>query len=222
MKLSPAQVKEFWRLWPQACRANAWTKDAGLTPSEIESRRKEFLAACGFDSLTLVDRTDGFTRVLNGLKVLIGTSIQAGMELDDRTLNKARNFKHVIMNELLPCLALYEEDVAGYITSVMEDKNRWWKIDRPARDISLEDLDAKPIYRVKNKVLTEFPSTLEQLMMTINARLHSKRKSAGDTIHDMKVAAKVECDCSKCGKARLAEVISPAITDAPDEMLKRS
>lgn len=222
MKLSPAQVKEFWRLWPQACRANGWTKDAGLTTAEIDARRKEFLSGCGFKSLTLVDRTDGFTRVVNGLKVLIGTSIKAGMELDDPTLNKARNFKHVIMNELMPCLAVYEEDVAGYITTIMEDKNRWWKIDRPARDISLEDLDAKPIYRVKNGVLTEFPSTLEQLMMTINARLHSKRKSAGDTIHEMKVAAQVECDCSKCGKARLAEVILPALTDAPDEMLKRS
>lgn len=217
MKLTPAQVKEFWRLWPQACRANSWTKDAGLSAPEIDARRKEFLAGCGFKSLTLVDRTDGFTKVLNGLKVLIGTSVKAGMEVNDPTLNKARNFKHVILNELMPCLALYEDDVEGYITTIMEDKNRWWKIDRPARDITLEDLDAKPVFRFKNGERKEYPSTLEQLMMTINARIHSKRNLAGHSIHDMKIAAKVECDCARCDKLRMRGVVLPTLAHGTDD-----
>jgi hypothetical protein len=198
MKLSPDQLGKFWQLWPQACRANNWTREAGLSAAEIDSKRKEFLARCGFASLTTVDRTDGFTKVKNELLVLIGVSLKAGQEATDPTLNQARVLKHKILNELMPCLALYEDDVQGYLTSVMEDKNRWWKIDRPACDITLEDLDAKPIFRFKNGERQEFASTLEQLMMTINSRVNSKRKAAGQTIHEMKMAAGVDCECKAC------------------------
>lgn len=208
MNLSASQVKEFWRLWPQACRAQHWTREDGLTTADIDLKRKEFLAGCGFKSLTLVDRTDGFTRVLNGLKVLIGVSVKAGLEVGDPTLNKARNIRHVIANEIEPCLAVYVQDVYAYITAIMEDKNRWWKLDKPARDITLEDLDAKPIFRRgKDGNLQEWPSTLEQLLMTLNARLHAKRREAGHSIHDMKVAARVPCHCKACSMAGIRVVI---------------
>lgn len=224
MNLSGDQVKAFWSMWAKACRKQGWTREAGLSAGEIDGRRKELIARCGFSSLTKVDRVDGFTKVKNELLILISdnTNLKAAAEVDDPTLNQARNFKHVILNELLPCLALYEEDVPAYLTTVMEGKNRWWKIDQPACDITLEDLDAKPIIRrVKTPagewVAKEFASTLEQLLMTLNARLHSKRRAAGHTIHDMKLAAKVFCDCARCKKARLRAAMIPPLPAGTDE-----
>jgi hypothetical protein len=68
-------------------------------------RRKEFLARCGFNSLTEVDSVAGFTRVLNELLVL----------------------------QLVPCLELYLADVRGYLTAIIEDKTRHRQTDRPTR-----------------------------------------------------------------------------------------
>ena len=222
VNLSGDQVKTFWSMWAKACRKQNWTRQAGMSAADIDEKRKELLARCGFKSLTLVDRLDGFTKVKNELLILISdnTDLKAAEETENPLLNQSRVFRHKIMNELTPCLALYVEDVPAYITSIMEDKNRWWKIDRPACEITLEDLDAKPIIRrVKNKTSgqwepKEFPSTLEQLMMTINARVHEKRRAARHTIHDMKIAAGVECDCAPCCRARVT-VSGPIVPPLP-------
>src|SRR5579862_7122912 len=87
MLLSEDQVKKFWRLWPQACRANGWTKENGLSAAQIDAKRKEVLLDCGFTSLTLVDRKDGFTKVKNRLLILIGVDVEAGKEDKDTTEN---------------------------------------------------------------------------------------------------------------------------------------
>lgn len=218
MNLSGDQVKTFWSMWAKACRKQNWTREAGLAAGEIDAKRKELIARCGFASLTKVDRMDGFTKVKNELLILISdnTNLKAAEEAENPELNQARVFKHRILNELLPCLALYEEDVPGYLTSVMEDKNRWWKIDRPASEITLEDLDAKPIFRFKNGVRQEFPSTLKQLLMTLNARVNTKRKAAGHSGHAMKMLAKVFCDCAKCEKARLMAAVIPPLPAGTD------
>ena len=177
-----------------------WTKAAGMSAAEIDAKRKEFLLKCGFDSLTKVDRVDGFTKVLKELQVLQGVDVNAGIEADDLTINKARTIRHFILTNLVPCLELYVADVRGYLTSIMEDKNRWWKIDRPARDITLMDLDAKPVHRwdVKTKSMKDFPSQLEQMKWTLTARLNSLRKDSGDTVHEMRLRAKLECACAAC------------------------
>src|SRR5688572_21199909 len=125
MNLSGDQVKTFWSMWAKACRKQNWTREAGLSAGDIDAKRKELIARCGFKSLTLVDRMDGFTRVKNELLLLISnnTNLKAAAESENPELNQARVFKHKIMNEMMPCLALYEEDVAGYLTEVMTDKN---------------------------------------------------------------------------------------------------
>lgn len=229
MNLSKDQVNKFWSMWAQACRKQGWTREAGMAAAEIDAKRKEFLARCGFVSLTKVDRMEGFTKVKNELLLLISdhTNLKAAAEAENPLLNKARVWRHVIVNELTPCLALYEEDVAGYITEIMADKNRWWKIDRPACEITLEDLDAKPIFRRVNGQsgqweLKEFPSTLEQLMMTINARLQVKRRAARHSIHDMKIAAGVECSCADCSKVRvvMAGPVLPPLPAGTDDQVE--
>jgi hypothetical protein len=218
MTITPSQRITISQLWNKVC------KDRGWKSGDRALRLATLGELLGRDLTTMddIERIAECTKVMNGLKVMLGVSIKAGMEVGDPTLNQARVFKHKILNELMPCLELYEADVQGYLTSVMEDKNRWWKIDRPACEISLEDLDAKPIIRrVKNQagewLTKEFASTLEQLLMTINARLNTKRKAAGHSGHEMKLLAKVFCDCAKCEKARLVAGVIPALPAGADQ-----
>ncbi len=198
MKLSPAQVSTFWRLWQRACVANAWTRDQGMPASAVEAKRKEVLAECGFDSLTKVDRTDGFTKVKNKLLILIGESIQAGKEDQDPTENRARTHRWVIEKEIIPCLALYIEDVTGYIAQILADHIRHYKTDRPTRPPTLGDLT---------------PAQMKSVLMTLSARLNEKRASSGDTLHEMKTKAGLECDCAGCSRGRviLKHVVSSAV-----------
>lgn len=209
MNLSTQQVQRFWREWPKSCKAMNWTKAAGMSAAEIDAKRKEFLLRCGFDSLTKVDRVDGFTKVLKELQVLQGVDVDAGIESEDLTINKARTLRHFILTDLVPCLELYLADVRGYLTSIMEDKNRWWKIDRPARDITLMDLDAKPVYRTDKKTgeLKTWPSQLEQMKWTLAARLNTLRNEAGETIHVMRLRAGLECSCAVCRGVRAAVTV---------------
>ena len=187
-----------------------WTKANGMSAAEIDAKRKEFLLRCGFDSLTKVDRVDGFTKVLKELLVLQGTDLNAAIESEDLTINKARTIRNFIVSDLVPCLELYIADVRSYLTSIMEDKNRWWKIDRPACDITLMDLDAKPVHRfdVKTKSMKDFPSQLEQLKWTLAARLNTLRNESGDTIHTMRTRAGLGCSCAACTSLRVVSAIA--------------
>lgn len=216
MMLSPDQVKRFWHLWPQVCRANGWTKENGMNAAAIDAKRKEVLRECGFDSLTHVDRRDGFTKVKNKLELLIGTSVQAGIEANDPVAhNNARIHRHTIEKEILPCLALYTE-VDGYLATVIAGLTRHYKTDQPTRPPTLDDLDIYPAIgnrhtksntccAVKGQRLCPGPSQLEQCLMTLSARLNALRKASGDTIHDMKLRAGLECNCAQCCRRRRHE-----------------
>jgi hypothetical protein len=200
MKLSSEQVQLFWREWSKSCQIMNWTRAAGLTSAEIDVKRKSLLRDCGFDSLTKVDRVDGFTKVLNELRVLQGTSLKAGIESEDQTINRSRTLRYSIAAELIPCLELYLENVPEYLSSIMEDKNRWWKIDRPTRDITIMDLTT---------------TQLTQFRFTLNARMHTLRKKAGHSIHDMKTRALVPCICSICRSAEARKSIIAEMASEP-------
>lgn len=200
MKLSPSQVRRFWQLWPQACRANGWTKENGLSSLDIDAKRKEVLRECGFKSLTEVDRTNGFTKVKNKLEILVGVSLQAAKEDLDTTENDARMQRWVIENEIIPCLALYLEDVTGYVASVIADLTRHYKTDRPERPPTLSDLSAKPTFvRLDG---SEGPSQMLQALMILSARLNEKRADAGDSEHEMRMKAHLICNCAGCIRGR--------------------
>ena len=207
MKLSEEQVKLFWREWPKSCAAMRWTREAGMSAKEIDAKRKEFLLRCGFDSLTKVDKLDGFTKVKNELLVLQGVSINAAQETIDPSLNQARVLRNQILTEIIPCLELYRgEKLVADIADIMEDKNRWWKLDRPARGMTLMDLDARPITRTDRKTGEEkfMGSQLSQMQWTLARWKNELRNAAGDTIHDMRTKAGVPCACAICRGTRVA------------------
>lgn len=196
MKITSAQRISIMKLWGRVCKDRQWKS------SDRDLRLKTFgdLVGRPLASTDDVGRVDECTKLMKGLEAMLGISIQAAREADDPTINRARVLRYQIVNEIVPCLELYISDVRSYIAEIMADKNRWWKIDRPAREIDITDLDAKPIIRTDKLTgqLREFPSQLEQLQYTLTARLNAKRKEAGHTVHDMKIKARVPCSCSKC------------------------
>lgn len=219
MKLSEDQVDLFWSLWKKSCIVMRWTRADGMSAKEIDANRKEFLKRCGFSSLTLVDRMDGFTKVKNELLVLQGVSLKAAQETIDPALNRARVLRHHILTDLVPCLELYLEDVRAYMTKIMQDKNRWWKIDRPECDMTLMDLSADKIPGTDRATgeVKEYPSQLEQLQYTLSARLNDLRNQAGDSLHDMRTKAGLECACAKCRTASNLKPFALALAGLPAE-----
>ena len=177
MILSPAQVQRFWREWASTCKALGLTRASGLTAGQIDERRKAFLRECGFDSLTQVDRTAGFTRVLNELIVLRGESVRAARETVDPSLNECRILRHNILTKLIPCLELYVPDVRSYLSEVLFHQGA------QMRTLDLMQLTA---------------GQLRRLQYTIAARLNAQRRAAGDSIHAMRQRASVACDCAQC------------------------
>lgn len=209
MNLSPAQVQRFWREWPKACKSMTWTKESGMTSAQIDAKRKEFLAGCGFKSLTEVDRVAGFTRVLNELLVLQGNSVKAAQETIDPSLNEARVLRNQILTEIIPCLELYRgEQFPTDLAKIMEDKNRWWKLDRPERGMTLMDLDARPIFRLDRATGKQkfCGSQLSQIQWTLSRWLNDLRNASGDTCHAMKTKANVPCDCAVCRDFKAAKI----------------
>lgn len=220
MILSDSQVSTFWRLWSQACRSRGWTRQAGLSTADIDAKRKELLARCGFTSLTEVDRTAGFTLLKNELIVLCGESVQAARETLDPDLNRARVLRHVIRTEVLPCLALYEESPLGYLQTVISGLSRWYNTDRPERPPTLDDLTASPTHarQGRNDAFRECPSQLDQVLMTLSARVDAKRREAGHSKHEMKTRAGVKCDCARCRQPAPVVAVpepEPAVHECP-------
>jgi hypothetical protein len=87
--------------------------------------------------------------------------------------------------------------------------------------ITLEDIsEEKQFYRRKGSSdLHEGPSQLQRLLMRLDGLLHTNNKKtgvqgyrvkAGHTLHDMRIAAGLECSCSACCKARMWAGLSAA------------
>jgi hypothetical protein len=220
MTITAPQRISIMKLWGRVC------KDRGWKSSDKDFRLAKFSEIIGrpIASANDIERVDECTKLMKELQAMLGTNVKAAIEADNLYINRARVLRHQIQNELMPCLAIYVEDVEGYIRSIMEDKNRWWKIDRPVREMTLMDLNAEPIRRwdVKSKSMKEFPSQLEQMVYTLSSclngsgRIYRGKKSrlgfrvaAGHTLHEMKTLAGVPCDCSWCCGMRAKHKLAP-------------
>jgi len=210
------------KTYTQVCKERGWKS------SDRAFRMAKFSEIIGREiaSSDEIGRIDECTKLMKELKAMLGVDLQAAREADDLTINRARVLRNQIAGELVPCLELYEADVPAYMTEIMADKNRWWKIDRPVCEITIMDLDAKPVHRwnPKKKEMQDFPSQLEQLQYTLQARLNTKRNEAGETIHEMKKRACIPCHCSRCNPRRPVMLVLPPLAqaqleadDVPDE-----
>ena len=209
MNISDSQRVSIMVLWGKVC------KDRGWKSSDKSFRLAKFSEILGrpLASTNDVERLDECTKLMAELKCLLGVSVQAGQEACDPTLNRARVIRNQILTEIVPCLELYRGDkLPADIADIMEDKNRWWKLDRPGRGITLMDLDDWPIFRYdKAAGKKKFcGSQLKQMQWTLSRWLNELRNQAGDSIHDMKKKANVACDCAACKKA---EFLRQEVTD---------
>lgn len=201
MTITPAQRTSIMITWGKVC------KDRGWKTSDREFRLAKFGELLGrpLASTDEIERLAECTKLMAELQSLLGVSLRAGKEATDPTLNQARVLRNQILIEIIPCLELYRgEQLSGDITKIMEDKNRWWKLDRPAREMTLMDLDARPIYRNGKYCGTQ----LSQMQWTLARWLNNLRKSAGETIHEMKTRARVPCTCAKCVKKGVPEAVT--------------
>jgi len=152
MILTKSQQHRFWREWAAACRAQGWTAAEGWTGSEIDVERRALLDRAGFESLTQVDRADGFDRVLAELGQL-----QSDI---DRTAETIPGNDAGYRRRLLWLIRKHSKPLGGlpYVLQLARDK-----FHLTAGLDAIEDLTTEQ---------------LNQLMMTLNARRHAKAKSA--------------------------------------------
>lgn len=230
MNITAPQRIGIMKLWGRVC------KDRGWKSGDKTLRLATFGKIIGREiaSANDIERVDECTMLMNELQAMLGVSIQAALESGSVYINKVRVLRNVILTELVPCLELYVEDVKGYITEIMEDKNRWWKIDRPGREMTLMDLTAEPIRRwdVKSNSMKEFPSQLDQMVYTLSSCLNGSgqffrgkksrlgfRVAAGHTLHQMKTLAGVPCNCAEiCSKPKISAEKQEFIKNFADNM----
>lgn len=167
MLLSPEQQRRFWREWSAVKKTQDWN------PVVAETKRHEMLTSLGFDSLTQVDRVQGFTRVLHELAALKANL--AGMVQTTPEANARRVLNHAIEKygrQLTTSVVNSAPWKNPYIAEVMAD--RWHHAD-PSR-LTLTDL--------------------EHLRNTLAARATAKRRRpAAVSAEDQPQRAAVEADC---------------------------
>lgn len=96
MKLSPAQVQWFWKLFWKAWRKEA--KRAGISGEEARlAFMGEQLAVCGFSDLEQVDATNGFDAVMLLLAQIAGDERAAAYFAD----GAERRMRHLIREALV-------------------------------------------------------------------------------------------------------------------------
>ena len=88
-------------------------------------------------------------------------------------------------------------DVDGYITTIIEDKNRYRTTDRPTRKMTMMDLDAR---------------ALKHLQYTLAARLNALRNNAGQSVHEMNQKAMVPCKPSRAQCRTSRQSVASAAT----------
>jgi len=203
MTITESQRITIMQLWGRVCKDRKWQT------SDKTFRLAKFSELLGrkLESTNGVERIKECTKLMNELKCLLGISIQAGKEATDPSLNAARVLRNQILTEIIPCLELYRgEKLTADLAGIMEDKNRWWKLDRPVRGMTLMDLDARPIFRTDRATGEKkfCGSQLSQMQWTLARWMNDLRNEAGDTIHQMKMKAGVPCTCAECQGRRVA------------------
>ena len=193
-RVSGKQVWMLRRAWEAVCADRGW----------VPGDRAERLRVCGellgrpLESFSSVGRLEECTRLVNGLRAMLGSDLQAGKEAADPSTNRRRVWLRKIAAEIVPCLERYGVEPLAYIDSMAWDKFPRFKAEGFPRPVRVTDLDARRILRPVNGALTESPGELEQVFLTLAARLDALRQEAGESVHGMKSGAGVPCCCARC------------------------
>ncbi len=192
-QMTADQQRLYFALWNKACIHQGWDK---LTSKEREEKRREIMAEVfdGPKSAKDVNRHAEFDAI-KAKFLQLSDSVQGTRETDHPDIGEKRRLLKVVAYQKR-LIRVYREPEA-YVTKILKDGPKIFK------GIStIEDLSAfSP--QVKNELtgkIEKKPSQLMKLVFTLTARVNSLRNEAGHTIHDMKMVARVKCDCAQCLK----------------------
>jgi hypothetical protein len=175
------------------------------------------------DSRADVDR-------VKALLLFLAGDLKAAQEMDHAEEGDARRSRHVIVEERLRCLALYPLEkpmgMAGAQALLAELLKDMFNKGRRFEKITVDDLSEAPqFYRRKGSSdLHEGPSQLKRLLMRLDGLLHTNKKpngpqgyrvKAGHSLHDMRLAAGLRCDCRYCCLARRQSSAPPEVVLPP-------
>lgn len=171
-------------LWPQACEAQGWRREDNELRYDIFAqvlgripRHAQTLAAGHHISANDFDNSD-FDRVKAHLKFL-ADNIAGAIETDHPDLGERRRYLWLIRNDLHRLMEALGVPFNPYLTAILRAEHH-------AQDLDL--LDTPAIYR---------------LVLTLTARIDSKRRAKGWTKHDLYHAAALRCPpgCRQCAAA---------------------
>jgi hypothetical protein len=201
-----------------------------------EPLHREITSASQLNHLEDVDRVKALCLFLAG-------DLEGTQEMDNNE-GSARRTRHVVVTERLRCLALYPlekpmgmEGAQALLEKLLRD---FVNKGRKFETVTLEDLSDEPqFYRRKGSSdLHEGPSQLQRVIMRLDGLLHTNKKpngpqgyrvKAGHSLHDMKKAAGLPCDCATICRPTLRQRIAatkppipalPAGTDKAAETAK--
>lgn len=192
------RVHMMAELWPNACKAQGWNKSDAEKRYEVFARvltapghvncgkHLQTIAAgehISFNSFDNADFDAVKKELLHLADVIPSPTSGAVRGEKERMLWKIRN-------EQVKCIAVYRGNFASYINKILRDRFK--------RTVDVNTLADMPTEDVR------------KAMMTFAGRINYLRKEAGDTIHDMKMKAKLPCDCAICQPRRRAVVLIPA------------
>lgn len=201
------QHASYWRLLADAAAAR------GLTTAADREALRQQLHQSAFGqpkSAKAINRTTDFDAYK---AAALAISRPADVDGQLRQQAQPRQRKEHRIWEIRRCLALYHPDPAGYVATVIAGRPGV-----PADgSLTLEDLSDTPTVRTRRDgVPYAGPSELEQVLMTLWARVQPMRRKAGHTLHQMRIAAGVPCDCAKICRGATAVVINGDVLDAAE------
>ena len=197
--MSPKQTQLYWREWAGVRRVDAQADRRALTVRALGAAKssKEFTNAD-------LDRV---------LAVFRAVSRPADVDGQLRQQAQARQRKEHRIGEIMRCLALYHPDPAGYVATLLADR-QGVPVDG---SLTLDDVSDAPTVRTRRDgVPYAGPSELEQVLMTLWARVQPMRRKAAHTLHQMRTAAGVPCDCAKICRQQTPVVIDGEVWDAAE------
>lgn len=184
--MTAAQTKYYWSAWGAACRH---CKSHGFPAPDRDAIT---VAALG----KRVSSKDLSNRQLDLiLAAFAAISRPADMDRQLRQADQSRQRKEWRIGEHLAELGVYVADPAGYAARLFGDK-----FCIPAGGaLDIRALDDRPGARIdRHGDPVETPSQLDQCLMTLARCVQQHRRAAGDSIHDMRVAAGLTCRCESC------------------------
>ena len=166
--ITPKQRITALKLWAEVAADRGWKTSDRQRRLDVVSE----LVGRPVQSLNEVGRLDEYTRLLNGLRAMLGTDLDAAREADDPWPNRGRVLLHQIVTDLVPGLEEHIADVRRYIAAISHDRREAWGLAGLGRDIDLTDLSCYPYRDARG----EHPSPLRQMRDTLAARLAALRR----------------------------------------------